>query len=55
MLEQSGPCHDPEGANATSQGELVIKCPACPHPNHNLPANWNAESSNQYVAHYDFE
>lgn len=53
MLKRSGRCHDPEGANTTSQGELAIECPACPHPDRNLPSNWNAESSNQYVPHYD--
>ena len=52
MLKQSGWCHDPKGAKATSQGELAIECPTCPHPNQNLLGNWNAESSQQYVLYY---
>ena len=28
------------GVNGTSPGELALLCPACPHPNINLPANW---------------
>ena len=40
MLKRAGRCHDPSGADGTSQGELAIECPACPHPDKNLPANW---------------
>ncbi|KAJ7448726.1 hypothetical protein FB451DRAFT_1343295 [Mycena latifolia] len=28
------------GAEATKQGELVLECPACPHPGVNLPEGW---------------
>jgi hypothetical protein len=53
MLKRSGGGHDPKGVNATLQGELGIECPACPHPNRNLPDNWD-KSPQQYVAYYDF-
>ena len=42
MLKQSGHGHDPEGAAATSLVELAIECPACPHPDRNLPLNWDS-------------
>ena len=32
--------HDPGGINATSKGELMVECPACPHPGRNLPDGW---------------
>jgi hypothetical protein len=31
---------DPKGISATASGELVVECPACPHPGKNLPDNW---------------
>ena len=42
MLKRSGRGHDPDGAGATSLGELAIECPACPHPDRNLPPEWNS-------------
>ena len=48
MLKQSGHGRDPEGAAATLLGELAIKCPACPHPDHNLPLNWNSGGPQEY-------
>jgi hypothetical protein len=54
MLKRSGGGHDPKGVNATLQGELGIECPACPHPNRNLPDNWDEESPQQYVPSHDF-
>ncbi|KAJ7450267.1 hypothetical protein B0H11DRAFT_1743304 [Mycena galericulata] len=32
--------HDAGGARATSRGELVIMCRACPQPGWNLPEDW---------------
>lgn len=40
QLKRFGRAHDPAGAHGTVQGELVIECPTCPHPNKNLPADW---------------
>ncbi|KDQ59839.1 hypothetical protein JAAARDRAFT_56787 [Jaapia argillacea MUCL 33604] len=32
--------HNPQGPAGTKPGELVIQCPACPHPGCNLPEGW---------------
>jgi hypothetical protein len=32
--------HTEGGMRATVQGELVLKCRACPQPGWNLPDNW---------------
>ncbi|KAF6743804.1 hypothetical protein DFP72DRAFT_993649 [Ephemerocybe angulata] len=32
--------YDPAGWRATASGACAVICPACPHPNINLPANW---------------
>ncbi|KAJ7300377.1 hypothetical protein DFH08DRAFT_725398 [Mycena albidolilacea] len=33
--------HDASGVRATGQGELALKCRACPQPGWNLPDNWD--------------
>ncbi|KAG2038914.1 hypothetical protein BDR03DRAFT_1009383 [Suillus americanus] len=35
-LKRAGRGHDPAGVDATQEGELVVLCPACPHPGKNL-------------------
>lgn len=40
MLKRSGRGHDPAGVNATGQGEIAVHCPACPHPEKNIPEGW---------------
>jgi hypothetical protein len=42
LLKRGGRGHDPRDdcVNATKPGELVLLCPACPHPGKNLPENW---------------
>ncbi|KAF9487213.1 hypothetical protein BDN71DRAFT_1405048, partial [Pleurotus eryngii] len=40
FLKCSGRMNDPEGPASTGQGELAFKCPACPHPEINLPPDW---------------
>ncbi|KAH7918799.1 hypothetical protein BV22DRAFT_1199825 [Leucogyrophana mollusca] len=42
MLKRSGRGHDPEGVDATKEGECAVLCPACPHPGKNLPADWES-------------
>ncbi|TDL25097.1 hypothetical protein BD410DRAFT_717811, partial [Rickenella mellea] len=32
--------HDPDGINQTKPGECAVECPACPHPDRNLPDGW---------------
>lgn len=48
MLKRSGRGHDPEGGAATSLGELAIECPACPHPDRNLPLDWKSGGPLEY-------
>jgi hypothetical protein len=48
MLKRSGRGRDPGGAAATPLGELAIECPACPHPDRNLPLNWNSGGPQEY-------
>lgn len=36
MMKRAGRGHDPEGVGGTAQGELAVRCPACPRPNVNL-------------------
>ena len=40
LLRRGGRAHASTGVNGTSPGELAVVCPACPHPNINLPTNW---------------
>lgn len=40
MLKRGGRGHDPAGVNATTEGSLVVECPACPQPGRNLPPDW---------------
>lgn len=50
-LKRAGRAHDPTGINGTQPGELAVQCPACPHPEINLPPNWEDVSEDlQYVA-----
>lgn len=42
MLKRAGRGHDPSGAEGTAEGELAVECPACPHPGHNLPDDWES-------------
>ncbi|KAL1937896.1 hypothetical protein VTO73DRAFT_12789 [Trametes versicolor] len=41
QLKRGGRGHDPAGASATAPGSLAVVCPACPHPEKNLPPNWD--------------
>lgn len=52
MLKRSGRGHDPKGAAATSLGELAIECPACPHPDRNLPLNWDSGGPQEYFIYF---
>ena len=52
MLKRSGRGHDPEGAAGTSLGVLAIECPACPHPDRNLPLNWKSRGPLEYFKRF---
>ncbi|KAI0730668.1 hypothetical protein C8Q76DRAFT_612418, partial [Earliella scabrosa] len=47
MLKRAGRGHNPAGAAATGPGELVVECPACPHPGKNLPDDWESAPPEQ--------
>ncbi|KAJ7795975.1 hypothetical protein B0H14DRAFT_2201293, partial [Mycena olivaceomarginata] len=40
-VPRAGRGHDPSGVNGTAQGELALKCRACPQPGRNLPDGWD--------------
>ncbi|KAF8976702.1 hypothetical protein BDQ17DRAFT_1454822 [Cyathus striatus] len=40
MCKRGGRGQFTEGIMGTNNGELTVECPACPHPNKNLPDNW---------------
>ena len=53
MLKRFGRGHDPGGVGSTAKGELSVLCPACPHPDINLPLGWEtAPVSEQFVYFY---
>ena len=39
-LKRGGRGHDETGASGTSDGQLALMCPSCPHPGINLPVGW---------------
>ena len=39
-FKRGGRGHDPGGIDAMSNRELMVECPACPHPEKNLPDGW---------------
>ncbi|KAF7372003.1 CxC2 domain-containing protein [Mycena venus] len=41
MMKQAGRGHDPTGVKGTAQGELALKCRACPQDGMNLPDGWD--------------
>jgi hypothetical protein len=48
-LKRSGRGHDAGGVDATKKGELMVECPACPHPGRNLPDDWEKVGPLAYV------
>ncbi|KAF9544440.1 hypothetical protein CPC08DRAFT_730279 [Agrocybe pediades] len=39
-LKRAGRGHEHGTVSTTSPGELLLECPACPHPDRNLPPDW---------------
>ena len=39
-LKRAGQGHEQGGIDAISKGELMVECPACPHPGQNIPDDW---------------
>lgn len=51
MLKRAGRGNDPCGIESTLDGECAIECPACPHPDKNLPEGWEkAPEAVRYVS-----
>ncbi|KAF7321401.1 CxC2 domain-containing protein [Mycena kentingensis (nom. inval.)] len=44
LLKRRGRGHALSGIKGTAAGELALRCPACPRPGINLPANWEDAS-----------
>ncbi|KAJ7289881.1 hypothetical protein C8J57DRAFT_1629130 [Mycena rebaudengoi] len=40
-MKRAGRCHANSGVRGTVQGELVLRCRACPQPGINMEPNWN--------------
>jgi hypothetical protein len=55
MLKRGGRGQDPAGAAGTSEGELAVECPACPHPDRNLPDGWELAGPLMYVLSLVFQ
>lgn len=41
LLKRAGRGHAESGVAGTTEGECAVLCPACPHPDKNLPSDWN--------------
>ena len=48
-FKRAGRGHDPSGIEGTQQGGLMVECPACPHPDRNLPNGWQNAGPLQYI------
>ncbi|KAF9508424.1 hypothetical protein BS47DRAFT_1302898, partial [Hydnum rufescens UP504] len=42
MLKRAGHGHEDSGVKGMQLGELAVLCPACPHPEINLPRGWES-------------
>jgi hypothetical protein len=47
MLKRAGRAHDPLRVDSTEVRQCAVECPACPHPNRNLPEGWEQASPTQ--------
>ncbi|TRM58946.1 hypothetical protein BD626DRAFT_573203 [Schizophyllum amplum] len=45
LLKRGGRGHVLDGVATTQQGQLALRCPACPHPGRNLPPDWASASA----------
>ncbi|KAF8869326.1 hypothetical protein BD779DRAFT_1614547 [Infundibulicybe gibba] len=42
LMKRMGRGHDASGVAGTAEGSCAVICPACPHPNKNLPEDWRS-------------
>lgn len=47
--KRAGRGQDPSGIDGTGPGEMVVECPACPHPEKNIPEDWRDAGPLLYV------
>ncbi|KAF7313212.1 CxC2 domain-containing protein [Mycena kentingensis (nom. inval.)] len=47
LLKRGGRAHDRSGVWGTGQGELALRCPACPRPGVNLPEGWEQATAGE--------
>jgi hypothetical protein len=53
-LKRFGRVHVPEGVKSSKEGDMQLRCPACPDPGRNLPEDWETKpESEQYVCMQD--
>ena len=43
MVQRGGRSMEESGIRGTQPGGLGLKCPACPHPNINIPDDWESK------------
>ncbi|KAF7323380.1 CxC2 domain-containing protein [Mycena chlorophos] len=54
LLKRAGRGHAVGGVKGTSSGELAVRCPACPRPGINLPANWQEAAARDHCLYTQF-
>ncbi|KAJ2936872.1 hypothetical protein H1R20_g226, partial [Candolleomyces eurysporus] len=53
LLKRSGLGHSPtRSAQDAQEGECAVLCPACPHPDINMPPNWEKEPEETRHVHH---
>ncbi|KAF9038738.1 hypothetical protein BJ165DRAFT_1531802 [Panaeolus papilionaceus] len=49
-LKRSGCAHSPSGTSGTELGGTLVECPLCPHPEKNLPSDWDADTADACIS-----
>ncbi|KAJ7129684.1 hypothetical protein C8R44DRAFT_872918 [Mycena epipterygia] len=52
MMKRAGRGHSDTGVHGTAQGELILKCRACPQPGINLPEGWDTNNGMGHFVNY---
>lgn len=47
LLKRSGRGNEASGVAGTKEGDLIVRCPSCPHPGINLPDGWETDTKHQ--------
>ncbi|KAG6885483.1 hypothetical protein C0992_005120, partial [Termitomyces sp. T32_za158] len=51
MLKHAARGHEKDGIATTKPGSCAVECPACPHPDKNMPDNWRDAPENKKWLH----